>query len=238
MNDTALTKIKDIVINSDHAVFFGGAGVSTESGIPDFRGKDGLYSENPEYLLSLTCLKREPERFFKFYRGMLYPDVLPNAAHTALAELEKRGIIKAVITQNIDGLHQKAGSKNVLELHGTTLRYHCCSCNKAFTFEYFTAQSDSVPRCDACGGIVRPDIVLYEEPLDDDVFERAEREVREADVMIVGGSSLVVNPAAWLVRRFGGKHLIIINYSETPYDAFAEFVIRDSVGKVLGEIAK
>ena len=242
---TEIEKLAEILQASKHAVFFGGAGVSTDSGIPDFRSSGGLYGSGdngdaPEYMLSHTCLVREPERFFDYYRkNMLYPDAKPNAAHFALKELEDQGIIKAVITQNIDGLHQLAGSRRVIELHGSVHRNYCEKCGKTFAYAHVAASKNGVPLCDVCGGTVRPDVVLYEEGLDYDCFSQAEMEINQADVLVVGGTSLVVNPAASFVGNFiwkGGKHLIIINYTHTPYDAYAEFVIRDSISDVLRRV--
>ena len=206
------------------------------------RGTAGLYTvseeESPEYLLSDECLKREPLRFFAYYRkNMLYPDAMPNPAHYALAELEKEGILKAVVTQNIDGLHQAAGSRKVLELHGSVARSYCMNCRRPVEKD-FIAETEGVPRCETCGGTVRPDVVLYGEFLPADVFEEALREIEAADFLLVGGSSLTVNPAASLVWRFGRKRdgaktLAIVNFDETPYDGEAEFLIRESVADVL-----
>lgn len=236
-----IEKIKELVLNSNHAVFFGGAGVSTDSGIPDFRGNGGLYNteeESTEYYLSNECLASEPQKFFDFFRdNMFFESVEPNKAHLALANLEKRGVIKAVITQNIDGLHQKAGSKRVIELHGSAARYYCIKCRKTFGSHILSEQKD-VPKCTYCGGVVRPDVTLYGESLDGFNFCDAEQEIANADLLIVGGSSLVVNPAASLINAFQGKHLIIINYSPTPYDGLAEFVIRDSISEVLNYLAE
>lgn len=235
-----IKEIKEILRNSSHAVFFGGAGVSTASGIPDFRGAAGLYTvsnEPAEYFLSRECLVNEPERFFQFYREkMLYPDALPNDAHFALASLEKEGIIKAVITQNIDGLHQMAGSKEILELHGTVARSYCDRCGKTYPFDFISTAA-GVPRC-TCGSIVRPDVTLYGESLPADAFNRAAEHIEKADVLIAAGTSLTVYPAASLVANFKGDHLIIINYSSTPYDGLAEYVIRDSIVEVLPYLSK
>ncbi len=242
MKEDTLEILKNRLHAAEHAVFFGGAGMSTASGIPDFRGSAGLYTvseeESPEYLLSDECLKREPLRFFAYYRKhMLYPDAKPNPAHYALAELEKQGILKAVVTQNIDGLHQAAGSRKVLELHGSVARSYCSVCRRPVEKD-FIAATEGVPRCETCGGTVRPDVVLYGEFLPADVFEEARREIEAADFLLVGGSSLTVNPAASLIWRFGrkrggGKTLAIVNYDETPYDGEAEFLIRESVADVL-----
>lgn len=233
-------KIREIVLHSDHAVFFGGAGVSTDSGIPDFRGKGGLYDGKKapnEYYLSRECLRDEPKAFFQFFRkNMVFEDAKPNAAHFALASLEERGILKAVITQNIDGLHQKAGSRRVIELHGASGRCYCTKCGRVF--DNGIILSNDIPYCDKCGGLVRPDVTLYGESIDGFNFADARQEISAADVLIVGGSSLVVDPAASLLQAFQGEHLIIINYTPTPYDDSAEFVIRDSISEVLSIFAK
>lgn len=235
-----IERIKNILMNAEHAVFFGGAGVSTDSGIPDFRGNGGLYDTDGgsnEYYLSRRCLIREPEAFFEFFkRHMVFDGFEPNDTHLALASLEERGLIKALITQNIDGLHQKAGSRRVIEIHGKSNRFYCERCGKLFGKDVLY-ERDTVPRCTACGGIVRPDVTLYGEPLDSACFSDAEEEISMADVLIVGGSSLTVNPAASLVDAFEGEHLIIINYSETPYDDRAEFVIRESLSEVFNALA-
>lgn len=234
-----IEKLKEVIREAKHTVFFGGAGVSTESGIPDFRGTGGLYTsegEGSEYYLSRRCLTIDPFAFYRFYnKNMIFPNAKPNKAHIALAELEKKGILKAVITQNIDGLHQQAGSRHVIELHGTVSRSYCMRCGKVFDPAYIEAQ-DGVPKCSECGGIVRPDVTLYGESLDGFTFRDAENEVAMADVLIVGGSSLTVYPAASLVGNFEGKHLIIINYSPTAYDDSAEFVFRDSISEVLSAL--
>lgn len=227
--------IRDILHSSNHAVFFGGAGVSTDSGIPDFRGTGGLYTGeavNNEYFLSKECMLNEPERFYEFYRkNMMFPDAKPNHTHKALAKLESMGIIKSVITQNIDGLHQEAGSSRVIELHGTVSRFYCTRCREVYNKNLLN-ETDTIPVCHKCGGIVRPDVILYGEYLDGFAFADAENEINQADVLIAGGSSLKVNPAATLVGGFKGPHLIIINYSPTPYDGMAEYVIRDSISAV------
>lgn len=233
--------IREILRSAKHVVFFGGAGVSTESGIPDFRGSGGLYTfdgEGNEYYLSRRCLTINPLAFYNFYnKNMVYPDAKPNRAHYALAKLEEKGILKSVITQNIDGLHQSAGSGRVIELHGTVSRSYCMRCGKVCEPNVL-GKDEIVPKCPACGGIVRPDITLYGEALDGFTFRDAENEIAAADVLIVGGSSLTVYPAASLVGNFEGKHLIIINYSPTDYDRSAEFVIRESVGEVLSALAE
>lgn len=238
INDISyIEKLKEILCNSSHAVFFGGAGVSTDSGIPDFRSAKGLYGEgNNEYYLSRECLENEPEKFFEFYKSkMLYPDAQPNITHKALALLEKKGMIKAVITQNIDSLHQKAGSKNVIELHGASQRCYCMSCKRAYSEDYI-AFSEGVPRCETCKGIVRPDVTLYGEPLDFYSVSEAQRQMEKADAVIVGGTSLNVFPAAGFISEYKGLHLIIINLSPTHYDSKAEYVIRQPLSEVFGRL--
>lgn len=236
-----IESICEILREAKHVVFFGGAGVSTESGIPDFRGAGGLYTSDGkgnEYYLSRRCLTINPLAFYNFYnKNMVYPDAKPNRAHYALAKLEEKGILKSVITQNIDGLHQSAGSGRVIELHGTVSRHYCMRCGKVCE-PIVLGKDEIVPKCPACGGIVRPDITLYGEALDGFTFRDAENEIAAADVLIVGGSSLTVYPAASLVGNFEGKHLIIVNYSPTDYDRSAEFVIRESVGEVLSALAE
>jgi len=222
------------------AVFFGGAGVSTESGIPDFRSADGLYNQRyrypPEQILSHTFFTRHTEEFYRFYREkMLFLDAAPNMAHVRLAEWERAGKIKAVVTQNIDGLHQKAGAKNVLELHGSVLRNHCMRCHKAFGVEA-VANAAGVPLCDACGGTIKPDVVLYEEGLDDDVVHRAVRAIGAADILIIGGTSLAVYPAAGFVDAFCGRHLVIVNRTPTPQDRKASLVLRGGIAALFEQI--
>jgi NAD-dependent deacetylase len=236
-------EVKRVVSASRNIVFFGGAGTSTESGIPDFRSEAGLYQTKtkhaypPEVMLSRSFFTEHTEQFYEFYRSkMIYKDAKPNAAHVALAQLEREGRLKAVITQNIDGLHQLAGSGSVLELHGSVHRNRCMSCAKFFALEHIVASDDSVPVCDECGGTVKPEVVLYEEMLDEAVLEQAIAAISEADVLIVGGTSLTVNPAAGLVGLYRGDNLILINKSSTPYDSRARFVIRDSIGKVLNSL--
>lgn len=238
-----IEELKKIIDGSSNIVFFGGAGVSTESKIPDFRSETGLYktknnySYPPEVMLSHSFFKNHPEDFFDFYRTkMIFKDAKPNKAHYALAELEKRGKLQAVITQNIDGLHQAAGSKNVLELHGSVHRNYCLSCGKHFDLDYILNTETIIPKCDKCGGMIRPDVVLYEEGLDNDVIQKTVRYIRNADVLIVGGTSLVVYPAAGLIRYFSGSKLVLINKSTTNYDKDADLIISDSIGKVLGDI--
>ena len=232
--------LNQIVSEAKRIVFFGGAGVSKGSGIPDFRGTGGLYtsggSESPEEILSGTYLRRYPQKFYDYYRkNMLYPDAKPNAAHLKLAEWERMGKLTSVITQNIDGLHQAAGSRNVIELHGSVLRNYCVPCGEDHSLEYIL-KSEGVPRCRVCGGVVRPDVVMYGENLDGAAFMQAQSDIAEADVLIVGGTSLTVYPAAGLIRYFQGEHLIIINRTPTPYDRYAELVIREPIEKVLAEL--
>ncbi|MDS1029003.1 NAD-dependent protein deacylase [Bacillota bacterium LX-D] len=240
----SIEKLKSIIQNSSNIVFFGGAGVSTESNIPDFRSEKGIYkikskyAHSPEVMLSHSFFVQHTEEFYDFYRNMMiFKDAKPNAAHFALAELEQRGQLKAVITQNIDGLHQLAGSRQVLELHGSVHRNYCTKCNKFFPLDYILASS-SIPKCDVCGAIVKPDVVLYEEALDNKVLEEAVKYISQADVLIVGGTSLVVYPAAGLVRYYGGKKLVLINKSATSYDDAANLVINDIIGKVLGKVVR
>ena len=239
--NTEIEKLTQILRDSNNIVFFGGAGCSCESGIPDFRSASGLWNEKlkinltPEQLVSHTMFMRYPEEFFEFYRDkLIYPEAKPNAAHIALAKLEEMGKLKAVVTQNIDGLHQAAGSKNVYELHGSVLRNYCMSCN-AFYDEKFILESKGIPTCPKCGGKVKPDVVLYEEGLDNDVITGAVRAISQADTLIIGGTSLVVYPAAGLINYFRGKNLILINKSSTSADSNADLVIHDAIGKVLGE---
>ncbi len=234
-----LQQLQQWVKESENMVFFGGAGVSTESGIPDFRSVDGLYhqrySEPPETILSHTYYIRKTEEFYDFYRDkMLCLDAKPNAAHMKLAELEAAGKLKAIVTQNIDGLHQAAGSKKVLELHGSVHRNYCCSCGKNYNAQY-VLESTGIPRCD-CGGQLKPDVVLYEEGLDNGILTESIRCISEADMLIIGGTSLVVHPAAGLVNYYRGKKLVLINKSVTAMDSRANLVINDSIGKVLSTI--
>lgn len=234
--------LKKIINNSNNIVFFGGAGVSTESNIPDFRSEGGLYKAknqknySPEEMLSHSFFMKHKEDFYSFYKEkMIFPWAEPNQAHIALAKLEQDNKLKAIITQNIDGLHQKAGSKNVLELHGSIHRNYCMKCGEKYDLEYIL-NSNIVPICKKCSGTVRPDVVLYEEGLDTDVISKAIDYISKAEVLIVGGTSLVVYPAAGLIRYFNGKHLVLINKSSTPYDSQANLVIKESIGKVLSEI--
>lgn len=231
--------LKTWITESERIVFFGGAGVSTESGIPDFRSVDGLYRQKfdypPETILSHTFFCREPEYFFRFYREKMLPlDAQPNTAHKKLAELERQGKLCAIVTQNIDGLHQKAGSSRVFELHGSVHRNYCERC-KAFYPPEYIRDSSGVPRC-TCGGRIKPDVVLYEEGLDQAVLEGAITAIAEADLLIVGGTSLTVYPAAGLIRYYRGNRLVLINRDETPYDTYANLIFRDPIGTVLGAI--
>jgi len=232
-------RLRELLAVSERIVFFGGAGVSTESGIPDFRSDRGVFNAvkafgyPPEELLSSNFFAVHPDIFYSYYKSLLVcPDARPNPAHEALARLEAEGKLTAVVTQNIDGLHQMAGSRNVLELHGSMRRNHCTVCKAPYPLSKVMAQ-DGVPQC-GCGGIIRPDVVLYGEMLDESVMEAAIRHIRAADLLIVGGTSLVVHPAAGLVRYFGGHHLVLINKGETAYDISAHLVIREAIGKVLG----
>lgn len=249
--------LSDWINESRRIVFFGGAGVSTESGIPDFRSVDGLYNQKykypPEQIISHSFYETDPKEFFRFYWDrMIYRDAKPNITHNALAELEKAGKLSAVVTQNIDGLHQKAGSRKVYELHGSTLRNHCEKCGEAYTLDeaFGRALQDKddffknpdgtyepgVPRCSHCGGIIKPDVVLYEEGLDDETVENAVSAIASADMLIIGGTSLVVYPAAGFVRYYRGHKLVLINKSHTQMDSEADLVINDSLGKVFSEV--
>lgn len=239
MNEEKIQEFKELVDKNNNIVFFGGAGVSTESGIPDFRSKDGLYNQKykypPEEILSHEFFIENTEEFYKFYKDKM--DSLkyePNITHKKLAYLEQEGKLKAVITQNIDGLHQKAGSKNVLELHGSVLRNYCIKCNKFYGAEY-VFNSEGIPKC-TCGGIIKPDVVLYGESLDEEVLEKSVYAIAKADLMIVGGTSLMVSPANGLIRYFRGNNLVLINKDKTPYDNLANLVINDSLGKVMSNI--
>jgi len=237
---TPQEQLQQWIKDSDNIVFFGGAGVSTESGIPDFRSVDGLYNQKydqpPETILSHSYFVEHTEEFYRFYRDkMLCLGAKPNAAHLKLAELERAGKLKAVVTQNIDGLHQLAGSRTVYELHGSVHRNYCTKC-RTFCDVDFIAKGKGVPRCPVCGGLVKPDVVLYEEGLDQDTMEGAVMAIARADVLIVGGTSLVVYPAAGLINYYRGDKLVLINRDPTPYDGQADLVIHDSIGKVLGGI--
>lgn len=236
----SISRFAEMIKECSHMVFFGGAGVSTESGVKDYRSKDGLYQTVKEYgippeeILSRSFFFRHPDVFYDFYRKYFIIEAEPNPAHRALAELESMGKLCAVITQNIDGLHQKAGSQNVIELHGTAGKFSCCSCKKSADVERVIEdiKSGGVPKCQYCGGMMKPKVVLYEEPLYDGVAERALKYITDADMLIVGGTSLAVQPAASFVRYFGGKYIVMINQSETDFDGNADLVFRDSIGKV------
>ncbi|RZS94243.1 NAD-dependent protein deacylase [Cuneatibacter caecimuris] len=233
-----LERLSGWISESRNIVFFGGAGVSTESGIPDFRSQDGVYHQEyrypPEQILSHSFFRRNPEEFFRFYRNkMLYPDARPNGAHLALAKMEKQGKLAAVITQNIDGLHQKAGSGNVLELHGSVLRNYCRRCGKSYELGEIL-RAEGIPRC-GCGGVIKPDVVLYEESLDMEVLNRSAAAIAQADMLIVAGTSLTVYPAAGLIDYYQGSRLVLINKTPTPMDSRADLVIAGSVGEVLQE---
>lgn len=240
MPDLQWKKLKEIVDQSDNIVFFGGAGVSTESGIPDFRSTDGLYHQEyrypPETILSHTFFRQNPEEFYRFYRAkMLAPHAKPNAAHKKLAQWEKEGKLKAVITQNIDGLHQAAGSKTVLELHGSVLRNYCEKCHQFYGLDAIL-NSTGIPHCEKCGGTIKPDVVLYEEGLDEKTINAAVRYIHEADVLIIGGTSLTVYPAAGLIDYFQGDKLVVINKSATPRDKNADLLIQGPIGEVFHSI--
>ena len=237
--DEKIQLLKNWIDSSDNVVFFGGAGVSTESGIPDFRSVDGLYNQQwkypPETILSHSFFVRYPEEYYRFHREKLVIDgVKPNAAHLKLAELEREGKLRAVITQNIDGLHQAAGSKNVLELHGSILRSYCSACGKPYPADKMN-HGEGVPHC-SCGGVIRPDIVLYEEPLDESIMTRALHYISKAEVLIIGGTSLNVYPAAGLINYYRGNKLALINLGSTPYDNEADLVINEKIGRVFGRL--
>ena len=238
---TNIEQFLQMVKESDNIVFFGGAGVSTESGIPDFRSVDGLYNQKydypPETILSHSFYIKYPEEFYRFYRDkMLCLDAEPNITHKKLAELEAAGKVKAVVTQNIDGLHQLAGSKRVLELHGSVHRNYCRKCGKGFDAEYVRDYQGKVPLCDACGGTIKPDVVLYEEGLDQQTLEDAVFYISHADLLIIGGTSLAVYPAAGLIDYYRGNKLVLINKSTTPMDARADLLIQAGLGDVFGQI--
>ena len=248
-----LSKFNEMIRNSNSIVFFGGAGVSTESGIPDFRSVDGLYNQKydypPETILSHTFFIRRPSEFYRFYRDKILIDgVEPNTTHKKLAELEQAGKLKAIVTQNIDGLHQKAGSKEVYEIHGTVAKNHCIKCNKFFTGDEVTALIDAsladgsdpdkryLPICPDCGGLIKPDVVLYEEGLDDYTWSKSVEYIQNADMLIVGGTSLVVYPAAGLVNYYRGDRLVLVNKSTTPFDEEADLVLHMGLGEVFGQL--
>jgi NAD-dependent deacetylase len=239
-----IEKLKAWMEAARFMVFFGGAGVSTESAIPDFRSADGLYraedefAHSPEYMLSHDCLINQPDLFYSYYKTqILHPEALPNPAHKALAEWERRGNLKGVITQNIDGLHQMAGSDHVVELHGSVLKNYCLACGKAYDVDFILG-SDGIPTCSACGGMVRPDVVLYGEGLEEEKVTEAIRLISQADLLIVGGTSLVVYPAAGLLRYFTGDHLVLINKEATAMDDRADLIFRDPIGQVLKKTIK
>ena len=238
--DQKLEQLQKWIDESENIVFFGGAGVSTESGIPDFRSVDGLYNQQyqypPETILSHTFFQKNPEEFYRFYHNkMLFPNAKPNAAHLKLAELERAGKLKAVVTQNIDGLHQAAGSVNVYELHGSVHRNYCMKCRQFYDLDFMMKQ-DGVPRCPVCGGTIKPDVVLYEESLDQETIEAAVLAISRADMLIIGGTSLAVYPAAGLIRYYRGNKLTLINKSPTPYDKEADLVIAGPIGEILGGV--
>ena len=239
-----INKLNELIKNSNKIVFFGGAGVSTESGIPDFRSKDGLYNQHdvqfdkykPEYLLSRSCLYNNPKVFYEFYRQKMdVRDIEPNITHYKLAELEQKGKLSAIITQNIDGLHQKAGSKNVYEIHGTTLKNYCVKCKKEYPADFIFKNTEPIPKCE-CHNKVRPDVTLYEENLPANAWVNSERVLNEADLLIIGGTSLTVYPAKNLIQYYYGKNLVIINRDFTDYDRWADLLFRENLGDVFKEI--
>lgn len=239
-----IEQLSGILRESKNIVFFGGAGVSTASNIPDFRSSTGLYSKKlnrnftPEQAVSHTFFVRYPEEFFEFYKAnLVYPEAKPNPCHIALAKLEEMGKLKAVVTQNIDGLHQAAGSKVVYELHGSVLRNFCTGCNAFYDAEYIL-EADGVPKCEKCGSVIKPDVVLYEEGLDQEIISGAVSAIAKADTLIIGGTSLVVYPAAGLIHYFRGKHLVLINKTATPADGQADLVINDDIAMVMEEAVK
>lgn len=242
MSDYAneIQKLTEMIRESDNIVFFGGAGVSTESNIPDFRSTDGLYHQEydypPETILSHTFFMRRTDEFYRFYQNkMLFLDAQPNPAHLALAKLEEMGKLRAVITQNIDGLHQAAGSENVQELHGSVLRNYCMKCHAFYDANYIK-NADGIPRCEYCGGLVKPDVVLYEEGLDNNTIEASISAIHEADMLIIGGTSLVVYPAAGLIDYYRGKKLVLINRDATPRDNRADLIVRAPIGQVFAQV--
>lgn len=239
--DEKIIELAEIIKNSDNIVFFGGAGVSTASGVPDFRSSDGLYSKKlgknftPEEAVSHSFFVKHTDEFYEFYKkNLIYPEAKPNACHIALAKLEEMGKLKAVVTQNIDGLHQEAGSKKVYELHGSVLRNNCMDCHKFYDVSYIL-EADGVPVCTECGGIVKPDVVLYEEGLDNEVISGAVSSIANADVLIIGGTSLIVYPAAGFIDYFRGSRLVLINKSQTMADRRADLLINDDIAKVMQE---
>lgn len=238
--DEKQRQLQQWIDESNNIVFFGGAGVSTESGIPDFRSVDGLYNMHykypPETIISRSFFDADPEEFYRFYRDkMLWPEAKPNAAHLKLAELERAGKLQAVVTQNIDGLHQAAGSVTVYELHGSVRRNYCMKCHQFYDLD-FLSQGEGVPRCPACGGMIKPDVVLYEEGLDQETLEAAVLAISRAEVLIIGGTSLAVYPAAGLINYYRGDRLVLINKSPTPYDRRANLILSGPIGQILGAV--
>ena len=238
--DEKIVKLQELIDQHDNIVFFGGAGVSTESGIPDFRSVDGLYNQQydypPETILSHTFFRRNTEEFYRFYRAkMLALDAKPNAAHKKLAQWEQEGKLKAVVTQNIDGLHQAAGSKMVYELHGSVHRNYCQKCGAFYDARYML-ESKGIPKCEKCGGIIKPDVVLYEEGLDDATMRGAIRAINHADVLIIGGTSLTVYPAAGLIDYYNGNKLVLINKSVTPMDSRADLLVQGPIGEIFSQL--
>ncbi len=238
-----IQRLKEMISDSNKIVFFGGAGVSTESGIPDFRSKDGLYNQSykypPEYMLSHDCFERMPEEFYRFYKDkILLKGILPNEGHKALARLEAQGKLDCIVTQNIDHLHEMAGSEKVYHLHGTIMMNHCYSCNAAYSLESLESKLEEslIPKCDKCGGILKPDVTLYQESLPDEAWNGSMKAVRGADMLIICGTSLTVYPAAYIVEYFKGKYLVIINRDVTPRDSKADLVIHDSFVKVMTQV--
>ena len=244
MNTENITKFAEIVKNSHKIVFFGGAGVSTESGLKDYRSKDGIYNTyskygiSPEEILSIDFFNEDPQTFYQFYREFFLHNVQPNKAHKAIAKLEQSGKKVTVVTQNVDNLHQLAGSKNVVELHGTAEKYYCASCGKNHSKEYIADKSNPVPKCIACGGIVRPVVTLYGEMLDEFATQKAVQSIWDADLLIIGGTSLTVYPAASYINYFNGPHLVVINKEQTISDSRADLVFHDSIGQVLDAVCK
>ena len=244
MNTENIAKLAEIVKNSHKIVFFGGAGVSTESGLKDYRSKDGIYNTyskygiSPEEILSIDFFNEDPQTFYQFYREFFLHNVQPNKAHKAIAKLEQRGKKVTVVTQNVDNLHQLAGSKNVVELHGTAEKYYCASCGKNHTKEYIADKSNPVPECTVCGGIVRPVVTLYGEMLDEFATQKAVQSIWDADLLIIGGTSLTVYPAASYINYFNGPHLVVINKEQTISDSRADLLFHDSIGEVLDAVCK
>ena len=243
MENSKINKFAELIRQSDNIVFFGGAGISTESGMKDYRSEDGLYNTvkkykvSPETILSHSFFETHPDVFYDFYYNyFLNTAAEPNRAHLALAELERQGKLKAVVTQNIDGLHQRAGSRNVIELHGTTLKHYCTACKAVMPNEQVKALRGQIPRCEKCNHIVRPDVVLYEEPLNQSVIEAAASAISSAEMLIIGGTSLAVYPAANFIRYFNGENIVLINRDETQYDSKATLVFRESIGEVLESV--